>query len=179
MEFNGVERSRAAVIGGVLSSLYASSVNASLLDVGCGEGAISDFITMNQKAKYVGVDISKEAIHLAKSKRGPPLRFVHSAAHTFQPKNNFDVVVFSEVLYYVEHEKVISQYLEYLNPKGIMIISNYHLTEQLLPEHQKIFDYARSHLTFLDEVDISGYINKMKGEKKIKTGLHLEVYRKK
>ena len=43
-----------------------TSVNASILDVGCGEGAISDFITPDQKKKYVGVDLSKEAIQFAK-----------------------------------------------------------------------------------------------------------------
>ena len=44
--------------------------NSSVLDVGCGEGAISDFLLPQQKARYVGIDISKEAIHLAKTRRG-------------------------------------------------------------------------------------------------------------
>ena len=32
-------------------------------------GTLSDFITPNQRPKYLGVDISKEAVRIAKSKR--------------------------------------------------------------------------------------------------------------
>jgi len=152
-----------------------SSVNASILDVGCGEGAISDFISPQQKSKYVGVDISKQAIQQAKSKRGPPLRFVQSAAHTFQPKNKFDVIVFSEVLYYVEYKKVLEQYAGYLNPHGIIIISIYRLSEQQV--HQDIFDYAKGRFEKVDEIEISGMIAKRKNGNKIKTALHIEVYK--
>ena len=103
-----VERSRIAVIGGVLIQLYASNLNATILEIGCGEGAVTDFLTPIQKRGYIGVDISKEAIAIAKSKRMEGgMRFVVSAAHRFQPQNKFDVIVFSEVLYYTEYEKIL------------------------------------------------------------------------
>lgn len=73
------------------------------LDIGCGEGSISDFLTEDQKHEYVGVDLAKEAIIAAKKARGPPLKFVHAAAHQFVPQHKFDAIVFSDVLHYVEH----------------------------------------------------------------------------
>lgn len=178
MERNGVERSRNAVIGGVLCHLYGSK-NASILDVGCGEGPISDFILQSQKPRYVGMDISKEAIRIAKSKRGPPLRFVHAEAHAFKPNSKFDIIIFSEVLYYVDHVKVIDQYDLYLNPGGVMIISVYHLQETLAPEHQKIFDYAKFKYLAIDEINVSGFMQKKVNGKKEKTALHIEVFKQK
>lgn len=176
LETIAVERSRIAVIGGVLIQMFAPS-NASVLDVGCGEGSISDFLNPQQRPHYVGIDLSKEAIQIAKQKRGPPLRFVHSAAHLFHPVNKFDVIVFSDVLYYVEHEKVISQYIEYLNPNGIMIISIFHQSEKLM--YEMIFKYAKEKLNYLDEMEVSGYTKKNAQFSKEKTAFHIEAYRKK
>lgn len=174
MEKVAVERSRIAVIGGVFSHLYAP-VNASVLDVGCGEGAMSDFLLPTQKPHYVGMDISREAIAVAKSKRKPPLKFVHANVYDFKPVHKFDVIVFSDVLYYVEHEKIIKQYLGYLNPKGIMIISIFHETEKL--RYEKIFQCARDNLELIDEIDVGGYTKKKESSQKEKTAFHIEVYR--
>lgn len=173
MEAMPIERSRIGVIGGVFTRKYASS-SARVLDVGCGEGAISDFLLPNQS--YVGLDLSKEAIRRGKIKRPSPVKFVHLTAHEFQPLQNFDVIIFSEVLYYVAYEKIIDQYIRYLNPSGIMIISIFHKTEKLL--YQNIFEYARKKLKFIDEMDISGYTRKSATHEKEKTALRIEVYRK-
>lgn len=169
-----VERSRIAVIGGVLIPMYASK-NASVLEVGCGEGAITDYFPQGQKAHYVGLDISKEAIHAAKKARGPPLRFVHATAHEFQPTHKFDVIVFSEVLYYVEHEKVLKQYRDFLNPNGLVIISIFRQSEKQL--YENIFEYARQTFDKIDEMDISGLFRRSKNSKQEKTAFRLEVYR--
>jgi 2-polyprenyl-3-methyl-5-hydroxy-6-metoxy-1,4-benzoquinol methylase len=139
MEKVAVERSKVSVIGGVLVQMY-SHANASVLDVGCGEGPISDFLLPSQKAHYVGIDISKEAILSAKKLRGPPLKFVHATSHLFQPKNKFDVIIFSDMLYYVEYEKVLKQYEGYLNPGGIVIISIFHQEKSL---YENIWSFAR------------------------------------
>lgn len=174
LETVAVERSRIAVIGGVLIPMYAAK-NASVLEVGCGEGAITDYFPAAQKASYVGLDISKEAIHAAKKARGPPMKFVHAAAHNFQPTHKFDAVVFSEVLYYVEYEKVLAQYREYLNPNGIVIISIFRQGETQL--YENIFQHARTVFSQIDEMDISGMFRRKKGAKLEKTAFRLEVYR--
>jgi 2-polyprenyl-3-methyl-5-hydroxy-6-metoxy-1,4-benzoquinol methylase len=172
LETSTIERSRSAVLGGVFVNMYAPS-NASVLEIGCGEGAITDFFKGTQS--YVGVDISKEAIHFAKKKRGPPLKFVHAAAHQFEPANKFDVVVFSEVLYYVEYQKILAQYKTYLNPNGLVIISIFHQTEKLL--YEEIFKFARNMFAQIDEVDIAGYMKKSRTSNREKTAFRIEVYR--
>lgn len=174
LEKIAVERSRIAIIGGVLIPMYTGG-NSSVLDIGCGEGAISDFLSPIQRSRYVGVDISKEAISVAKASRGAPRKFVHAAAHLFSPMHKFDVIIFSDMLYYVEHEKILKQYDSYLNPNGIVIISIFHQTEKLMYEH--IFNFARTLFLQVDEIDVGGYTIKKKGGSREKTAFHVEVYR--
>jgi 2-polyprenyl-3-methyl-5-hydroxy-6-metoxy-1,4-benzoquinol methylase len=171
-----IERSRIAVIGGVFSRIY-TPVNSSVLDVGCGEGAISDYLLPEQRPHYVGLDLSKEAIHLAKKKRGAPMKFVHIAAHHFQPLHKFDVIIFSEVLYYVEYEKVLNQYDAFLKDNGVIIISIFQPTDgkQL---YENIFKYAQTKFNKIDYTDIHGFTKKKENAAKIKTSVHIEVYRK-
>jgi 2-polyprenyl-3-methyl-5-hydroxy-6-metoxy-1,4-benzoquinol methylase len=181
MDKIATERSRVAVIGGVLVQMY-SRQNASVLDIGCGEGAISDFLGPSQQSTYVGLDISKEAIQNAKKIRGAPRKFVHSNLYAFKPQHTFDVIIFSDVLYYVEHEKALQQYRDLLSPNGIIIISIFHQTEKLM--YDNIWTYARTHFTYLDEMEVQGYTTKggahgIKAQKREKTAFHIEVYRKK
>lgn len=173
LEKVAVERSRIAIIGGVFIPMYSGNAS-SVLDIGCGEGAISDFLNPIQRAKYVGVDISKEAISVAKLTRGSPRKFVHAAAHLFSPMHKFDVIIFSDMLYYVEHEKILKQYSNYMNPNAIVIISIFHQTEKLMYEH--IFNFARNLFVLIDEIDVGGYTIKKKGGSKEKTAFHVEVY---
>ena len=167
MESVAVERARIAVIGGVLVSvlwpppLFASpnaakiqmysQANSSVLDVGCGEGAIADFLSLSQKSRCAFIDwfrITKtphycyDTVHMlgmlgwtyrrtpsrlprasGSHPCGTPIlcttpldiqgpcsllriRFVHASAYDFAPTNKFDVVAFSDVLYYVNYDKV-------------------------------------------------------------------------
>ncbi|KAJ1420464.1 S-adenosyl-L-methionine-dependent methyltransferase [Ochromonadaceae sp. CCMP2298] len=176
MDTVAVERARVAVISGVLIPMFGNA-NASVLDIGCGEGPIADFLTPHEKSKYVGVDISKEAIGAAKRARGPPLKFVHAAAHEFVPNHKFDVVVFSEVLYYVEYEKVLKQYEGYLNPGGVIIISIFHQSDALM--YENISNFARKEFVKVDEIDIGGFTKKSKDGKSERTACHIETYKMK
>lgn len=174
MENVAVERAKVSIIGSVLVQMFARQ-NASVLDVGCGEGPISDFLTPGQRSHYVGIDISKEAILSAKRLRGPPLKFVHAVCHLFQPKNKFDVIIFSDMLYYVEYEKVLKQYEGYLNPGGIIIISIFHQSEKLM--YENIWSFARQTFDQIDEIDVGGFTKKKKDADKERTAFHVEVYR--
>jgi 2-polyprenyl-3-methyl-5-hydroxy-6-metoxy-1,4-benzoquinol methylase len=181
MEKVAVERSKNAIIGNVFINMYAKSTNASVLDIGCGEGAVSDFLPSDQRKNYVGVDVSKEAIQKAKEKRqNQPYgsKFVHSSVYDFLPRHNFDVIVFSDVLYYVDHEKILQIYSEYLNPDGIIIISIFSKSMGNLL-YENIFNVARRLFTKIDEIDIGGFTKKSENAKLEKTAFHIEIYRKK
>ena len=181
-----VERSRIAVIGGVLVQLYAlagnstSAYNCTILEVGCGEGAVSDFLTPAQKLGYVGIDISNEAVSIAKTKRkAGGMQFVHATAHKYEPSGKFDVIIFSEVLYYTDYEKILDQYATYMNPNGIVIISIFQMTGK--PKYENIFAYAQKQFNIVDEMEIHGKTRKLGGDLTpvVKTAFRIEVLRKK
>lgn len=232
MDHSPTERSRAAIIASVLTQMYTSHTsNISVMDIGCGEGIIADYLPWYQKKRYVGVDISAEAIQRAQLKRGTyhfsplptsptadqssnkstqddiahhhshpnrrsgqakqlfslypheeqrfPLQFIQSTAHHYHPPHPFDVIIFSEVLYYTEYETLLNQYDAHLTkPDGILIISIYRDGPKLYPKMEAIFSFAREKYHLLDSIDIDGYITRNQ-ESRSKTGFHIEVFRRK
>jgi 2-polyprenyl-6-hydroxyphenyl methylase/3-demethylubiquinone-9 3-methyltransferase len=186
------ERARIAIIGGSLIPAYGNNhSHASVLDVGCGEGSLFDFLPENYKSNYLGIDLSKEAIAYAQKKRGNSSnlssiqvyqpQFQQSAAHLFtlpNPTTKYDVIVFSDVLYYVEYKKILPQYVQYLvNTNGVIIISIFHIKkEQLL--YEEIFQFARNSMEYIDEIDLSGLSSYAKKKPRKYTGWHMEIYRK-
>jgi SAM-dependent methyltransferase len=150
-----MERLRLAAIGSGLTRLYGVPSNGTILDVGCGEGIITEYLTEEQKMNYIGVDISKVAINNAINKRGSPMTWVVSMAHEYTPPKEVDVIIFSEVLYYVDHEKVLKQYEQYLAPNGKIIISMY-CEEKQEQMYSDIRDFARSHFNLVDHFEFLG-----------------------
>lgn len=171
-----IERSRISVIGSVLIPAYTPA-NGSVLDIGCGEGAIADFLNPERKANYVGIDLASEAINLAIKKRGAPMKFVHAAAHTYVPDRQFDAIVFSEVLYYVNYAKILMQYEQALTANGIFIISIFY--QPNLPKYENIFNFARERYEYVDEMYVEGYTRKSRNGNREKTSFRVEVFRKK
>lgn len=179
MDKVAVERSKISVMG-VMGQIYSNG-NGSVLDIGCGEGSLADFLTEEQRSQYVGVDLSKEAVLSGRRKR-PNLRFVHSAAHHFKPRKDrlqYDLIIFADMLYYVEYEKILKQFNTYLKPNGIVIISIFHHSTELM--YKNIFDFARLIFEKLDEIEVSGTTKKQAHGAEVivtKVAFHIEVYRK-
>jgi 2-polyprenyl-3-methyl-5-hydroxy-6-metoxy-1,4-benzoquinol methylase len=150
-----MERMRLAAIGSGLTRLYGLPMNGTILDVGCGEGIITEYLTTEQQKNYIGVDISKVAIDHAIKKRGSPMTWVVSMAHEYTPPRPVDVIIFSEVLYYVDHKKVLQQYEKYLTPNGKIIISMY-CEEKKETMYSDIKDFSRSYFQLLDNFELIG-----------------------
>lgn len=96
-----------------------------ILDLGCGTGYLEKFLP-NCK-KYVGVDISKRAIKIAKkNKKNIDSVFICNRIEDYIPKCCFDVIIFNESLYYIKEQyETVNKFFKYLNPSGKIIISIY------------------------------------------------------
>ena len=174
-----VERSKIAVMG-VMVQIYSNGTG-SVLDIGCGEGSLSDFLTSEQKIKYVGVDLSKEAVLSGRLKR-KGIRLVHAAAHQFRPRQDrrqYDTIIFADMLYYVEYENVLNQYDSYLGASGIVVISIFRHGDEIM--YKNIFDYAGKVFEKIDEIEVAGTTKKQAHGSNVvvtKVAFRIEVYRK-
>ena len=116
-------------IGGLLTVFgYCQYLSPnSILDVGCGEGLLAKKLKALDYEKYLGIDISSEALAKAVKLRGDArTRFVVSDARTFAAQTPFDVIVFNQSLYYMpDPVGMIGRYAEFLTASGRMIVSMY------------------------------------------------------
>lgn len=99
-----------------------------LLDLGCGEGLILDYMTNKDYLFYCGVDISNVAINCAKKRKisKSKIIFFNTKIENFYTPIKFDVIIFNEILYYLKNpSRVLNRYLKFLKKDGIIIISIY------------------------------------------------------
>ena len=100
--------------------------NPSILDIGCGEGVLTERMHASDYSFFLGLDFSKESIKLAIKKNLDKTKFVAADAVKFYPEQKFDVIVFNEAFYYIhdsEKQNVLTRMLENLTEQGILIIS--------------------------------------------------------
>lgn len=105
----------------------------SMLDIGCAAGGLALTASREWLKYYVGVDISEYAIKKAmkqvlEDKKIYSAKFYACNLCDFTPENDakFDVIVFSEVLYYLDIKEVVIQlerYSNWLQPEGVFCIS--------------------------------------------------------
>ncbi len=99
----------------------------SALDIGCAGGTLATVLLGGEFDTYCGVDISKHSVEAARQNvNDPRALFAQGTLEEFQPARQFDVIVLSEVLYYVEFPRVVDallRYANFLNPDGAFCIS--------------------------------------------------------
>jgi 2-polyprenyl-3-methyl-5-hydroxy-6-metoxy-1,4-benzoquinol methylase len=113
---------RYVILAGALNSLDTAS---SVLDIGCGNGLLRQFLSGPTLNTYTGIDISQAAIDSIKLKH-PNDHYICSGADEWNPKTTFDAIVFNEVLYYLPNpRKTIEKYKRFLRPGGMLLFSIY------------------------------------------------------
>lgn len=128
---------------------YFKSMPA-ILDVGCGEGILQERLRPSY-SRYVGIDVSAEAIRQTLPKQDSNTVFIESDAASYTPNERFDIVVLNECLYYFENPLQIMRRLQpFLNNKGIFIASMY-----VEPVSLKIWKVLKGVYAVLDDVHIT------------------------
>jgi SAM-dependent methyltransferase len=176
-----IELSRNAITSGVYAQLLA--INGSILDVGCAEGTVVNYLNPIQRPKYVGVDWSAAAIEKARSNH-PGVHFEVGSIKDYQPDQQFDLMIFNDVLMFAPVESGIPRFLKYLKPGGYMIISAFHQPERdnnfdMIP----YFEKARSLMRLYDIIKVAGFVwhtrtteNKGHFEERQKTSYVTQVF---
>ena len=99
--------------------------NASVLDVGCDDGILMEFLKENKKANIRGIEISKNKVQLCISKGLTVIE--GNAEYDLRqfPENSFDYVVLGQTLQaFINPEKVITELLR-VGKKAIVTIPNF------------------------------------------------------
>jgi 2-polyprenyl-3-methyl-5-hydroxy-6-metoxy-1,4-benzoquinol methylase len=98
---------------------FLSNVSSTdkVLDIGCGNGACTNAVA-KKVAKAVGIDISKSNIEIAKERfSNENLEYIVGDATTFDFKENFDVIMLSNVLEHIENRVEFLEKIKKLAPK--------------------------------------------------------------
>jgi 2-polyprenyl-3-methyl-5-hydroxy-6-metoxy-1,4-benzoquinol methylase len=97
-----------------------------ILEIGCGEGILQERLYSASYERYVGVDISDEAIQRASQKQDEKTVFVREDATVYIPNDQFHIIVFNESLeYFSDPLGTVQRYEDFLDQGGIFIISMY------------------------------------------------------
>jgi len=112
--------------------MVSANKNTTILDVGCGEGLLLDYLGRWGYQKYLGIDISDVALRNASKRANSKTSFVSGLAESFVPNGQFDSIIFDECLYcFADPMQVIRRYERYLTPDGVMLVSLFTKTERI------------------------------------------------
>jgi len=150
LDTNDLERARHQVIAYFID---AYNPKGKILDVGCGLGTTTDFLKSAQKKNYLGIDISTVAIKRALKKKA---KFKSIDFLKFKSGTKFDVIIFNEVLYYLDEKEALTHALKLLKKNGVVIISLYRTSKKHYDE--KIWQVFKKFFTEIDGTEISGHI---------------------
>jgi len=123
------ELARYSLIIGYLNFFKPSGA---ILDVGCGEGLLFERMCSCSYTQYVGIDISETAINKAIKKKNEKSSFLKTGLENYSTNIMFDVIIFNEVLYYLEDPmRILKHYKTFLKDDGIFIISMYNTRKNI------------------------------------------------
>lgn len=115
------ELPRFSIIAGYCQCLKQES---KILEIGCGTGILSERLRDAKIARYVGVDISAEAIRRARHRETDKVSFVCEDATQYYPTQKLDLILFNECLEYFEDPLgLVRRYEQFLEDKGLFIVS--------------------------------------------------------
>jgi SAM-dependent methyltransferase len=93
-----------------------------VLDIGCGHGAVAHAIALRTGAAVTGIDLSPDHIRLARQRHAAPgVEYICGDALTDLPRGHYDVVVMSNVLEHIEHRvEFLRRMLEAATPHRLL-----------------------------------------------------------
>ena len=98
--------------------------HGSILEIGCGEGLLPERLGPQSYSRYLGVDISDEAIAKARPRQNERTAFMAEDAMRLHLQDRFDVIIFNECLeYFDEPLALLHRYEAFLHGAGIYIVS--------------------------------------------------------
>ena len=129
--------------------------DSNVLDLGCGAGRISEYISNSTKANLLGIDYAKKAIVNATKRtidRSARVTFQHLDFNKINlPEKSFDTIISIDTIYFVDDlEKSIGKLKKMIKPNGKIaifystMIKPDESKELLLPDRTKLADALKN-----------------------------------
>lgn len=123
-----------------------------ILDVGCGQGVLNRYLRNYRYNKYLGIDISTEAIRKAEPYQDEDTYFIVADVESKELDTLFDCIIFNECLYYLTQPMdVIRKYNKSLTDNGCILISMFGDDEPI----QKIWTQLNGHAKPVDSTRVT------------------------
>lgn len=141
-----------------------------ILDLGCGEGAISNFLAAKKTRNVIGIDIDKKRVQRSYQKN---LKFIHGDAIKFNVKS-VDGIVISDVLHHInfqDQEKLLENISRNLKKGGVVVIKEIDTGEFIRSWLSRFWDfvfYPMDKIYFSNSKDLSSKLTKLGFSVKIK-----------
>jgi methionine biosynthesis protein MetW len=94
--------------------------NSSVLDLGCGDGATLKFLLEQKNIKGEGVDISEEAVKMARN-RGIEAFVADVASAQFQITKEYDYIIISELLEHIVNPEDLMEKVKHRFKKALIV----------------------------------------------------------
>ncbi len=101
--FGAPSKSANQIIKDIFPKLIKNKKSPKILDLGCGNGHLYEFLNSNQKIKYTGIDFSQPLIEAARNNY-KEANFIISDINNLPKdvKNDYDLIIFSHVIEMLE-----------------------------------------------------------------------------
>jgi 2-polyprenyl-3-methyl-5-hydroxy-6-metoxy-1,4-benzoquinol methylase len=115
------ELARFSILAGYICHLKPGGT---VLDTGCGQGVLLRRLPKACYSRYVGIDVSGSAVSVAQERGDERSTFLAADCEEYSPAEQFDVIVFNEVLCCLRDPlRTVERYARSLNPGGLLLVS--------------------------------------------------------
>lgn len=132
-----------------------------IIELGCGEGVISKFISMQNTRKVIGIDFNQERLP---KKNSNNLKFIKADITKYNfPKVN--AVIVSDVLHHINYKsqnKVLDTVYKSLKKGGVLIIKEIDTGEYIRSKMSRFWDflfYPKERIYFNNALKLSNYLH--------------------
>lgn len=136
--------------------------NGLVVELGCGQGIIANYLAKSGKRKIIGVDLNEK--RLPKAKKNP--RFIKSDIRTFK-FNGASTVIISDVLHHMnfpDQKKVIENSTHGIKKGGKLIIKEIDSGEFIRSNMSRFWDfifYPKDKIHYNKSKDLKEYLEKL------------------
>ncbi len=112
-----------------------------IVDLGCGEGVIANYLAQNQNRNVIGIDLNEKRLQSSTKKN---LKFQIGDIRNYNLKN-VEGVILSDVLHHInfrDQEKVLINIAKGLNKGGILVLKEIDSEELVRSKLSRFWDFV-------------------------------------